>query len=102
ASAVQVPGDDVFNRTSAGDIRFKDLNNDGVINDADRKFLGNPYPDFIFAMNNTFAYKGFDLSIFLQGVYGNEIFNFNRVDLEGMASVQNQTSAVLNRWQSAD
>lgn len=102
ASAVQVPGDDVFNRTSAGDIRFKDLNNDGVINDADRKFLGNPYPDFIFAMNNTFGYKGFDLSIFLQGVYGNEIFNFNRVDLESMASVQNQTKAVLNRWQSID
>lgn len=101
-SAVQVPGEDVYNRTSAGDIRFKDLNNDGVINSEDRDILGSPYPDFIFAMNNRFAYKGFELTIFLQGVYGNEIFNYNRVDLEGMASIQNQTTAVLNRWQSAE
>lgn len=96
--AVQVPGNDPFNRTSAGDIRFKDLNNDGVINDDDRTYLGNPNPTVIFALNNTFAYKGFDLSIFLQGVAGNQIINANRFWSEAMAVAQNQTIATLNRW----
>lgn len=96
--AVQVPGNDPYNRTSAGDIKFRDLNNDGRIDDNDRTYIGNPSPRFIFAMNNTFAYKGIDLSIFIQGVQGNEIFNANRIYQEGMAVAQNQTKAVLNRW----
>lgn len=96
--ATQVPGADPFNRTSPGDIRFKDLNDDGVINDQDRTYLGNPSPKFIFALNNNFTYKGFDLSVFLQGVYGNDIFNANRIWSEGMAVAQNQTMATLDRW----
>jgi TonB-linked SusC/RagA family outer membrane protein len=96
--AVQVPGSDPFNRTSAGDVKFRDLNNDGKIDDNDRTFLGDPNPSFIFAMNNTFAYKGFDLSVFIQGVSGNKIFNANRIYQEGMAVAQNQTTAVLDRW----
>ncbi|MFM2327211.1 MAG: hypothetical protein RIR31_1413, partial [Bacteroidota bacterium] len=100
--AVQVPGNDPNNRTSAGDIKFRDLNNDGRIDDNDRTYIGNPSPRFIFAMNNTFAYKGIDLSIFIQGVQGNEIFNANRIYQEGMAVAQNQTKAVLNRWTSSN
>jgi TonB-linked SusC/RagA family outer membrane protein len=96
--ALQVPGNDPYNRTSAGDIKFRDLNNDGKIDDADRTYIGNPGPRFIFAMNNTFSYKGFDLSIFLQGVEGNDIFNANRIYQEGMSVAQNQTKEVLNRW----
>lgn len=96
--AIQVPGNDPYNRTSAGDIRFKDLNNDGVIDDKDRAFYGNPNPTFIFALNNTFSYKGFDLSIFMQGVAGNKIFNANRIWDEAMSVAQNQTTEVLNRW----
>jgi len=96
--AVQVPGDDPYNRTSAGDIRFKDLNNDGVINDLDRAFTGNPNPTFIFALNNSFNYKGFDLSVFLQGVAGNKIFNANRLYTEAMSVAQNQTIETRNRW----
>ena len=98
AYAVQVPGADPFNRTAPGDIRFRDLNNDGKIDDADRTFLGNPNPTVIFAMNNTFAYKGIDLGIFLQGISGNKVFNANRINQEGMAVAQNQTTAVLDRW----
>jgi len=98
AHAVQVPGNDPNNRTSPGDIRFKDLNNDGVINDKDRTYLGNPNPTFTFAMNNTFSYKGIDLSIFLQGVAGNKICNANRFWSEAMDVAQNQTTATLNRW----
>jgi hypothetical protein len=96
--AVQVPGNDPYNRTSAGDIRFRDLNNDGVINDLDRAFTGNPNPSFIFALNNSFTYKGFDLSLFLQGVAGNKIFNANRLYTEAMSVAQNQTTETLDRW----
>jgi hypothetical protein len=74
------------------------LNNDGKIDDNDRTYIGNPNPKFIFALNNTIEWKGFDLSIFLQGVYGNDIFNANRIYQEGMAVAQNQTTAVLERW----
>ena len=100
--AVQVPGNDPYNRTSAGDIRFKDLNNNGKIDDADRTFIGNPNPRFIFAMNNTFSFKRIDLSIFLQGVEGNNIFNANRIYQEGMAVAQNQTTGVLNYWSTTN
>ncbi len=96
--AVQVPGNDPYSRTSAGDIKFRDLNNDGIINDLDRAFTGNPNPSFIFALNNSFAYKGFDLSVFLQGVAGNKIFNANRLYTEAMSVAQNQTTATLDRW----
>lgn len=96
--AVQVAGADPYNRTSTGDIRFKDLNNDGVINDKDRTYLGSPSPTVIYSMNNSFAFKNFDLSIFLQGVAGNKIFNANRLWSEAMAVAQNQTVATLNRW----
>ncbi|SDD37899.1 TonB-linked outer membrane protein, SusC/RagA family [Mucilaginibacter pineti] len=99
AHAAQQTGADPYNRTSAGDIRFKDLNNDNVINDADRTYIGNPNPKFIYAMNNTFSYKGVDLSVFLQGVQGNKIFNANNVYQESMAVAQNQTTRVLGRWE---
>jgi TonB-linked SusC/RagA family outer membrane protein len=84
---------------AAGDIRFKDLNNDGVINDQDRTVIGNPNPKFIYALNNTFAYKGVDLSIVLQGTYGNDIFNANNLLLESMSGANNQVTAVLSRWE---
>ena len=98
-ASVQVPGADPFNRTSPGDVRFRDLNNDGVINDADRTILGSPNPQFIYAMSNDFSYKEFDLSIFLQGVQGNDIFNANNVYQESMSVAQNQTQKVLGRWE---
>lgn len=81
-----------------GDIRFRDLNNDGVINDEDRTVLGNPNPTWLFSMNNTLTYKGFELSVYLQGVAGNKIFNANNIDNTGMSAAYNQTTDVLNRW----
>ena len=81
-----------------GDIRFRDLNNDGVINDEDRTILGNPNPNWFFSLSNNLSYKGWELSVFLQGVAGNKIYNANNVDNEGMAAAYNQTTAVLNRW----
>lgn len=82
-----------------GDIRFKDLNNDGVINDSDRTVIGNPNPSWLFSMNNSLSYKGFELSVFLQGIAGNKIYNANNIDNTGMAAAYNQTTDVLKRWQ---
>ncbi|MCK0115281.1 SusC/RagA family TonB-linked outer membrane protein [Gelidibacter sp. F63206] len=96
--AVQVPGSDPASSTSPGDIRFKDLNSDGVINDNDRTFIGNPNPKFNYSLNNTFSIGDFDLSIFFQGVYGNDIFNANRLYTENMSVTTNQSTEVLNRW----
>ena len=81
-----------------GDIRFRDLDNNGVINDDDRTVLGNPNPTHLFSLNNTLTYKGFELGIYLQGVAGNKIFNANNIDLTGMAAAYNQTTDVLKRW----
>ena len=81
-----------------GDIRFRDLNNDGVINDSDRTVIGNPNPSWLFSMNNSLSYKGFELSVFLQGIAGNKIYNANNIDNTGMAAAYNQTTDVLKRW----
>lgn len=82
-----------------GDIRFRDLNNDGVINDSDRTVIGNPNPSWLFSMNNSLSYKGFELSVFLQGIAGNKIYNANNIDNTGMSAAYNQTTDVLKRWQ---
>ncbi|MBQ7421903.1 MAG: SusC/RagA family TonB-linked outer membrane protein, partial [Prevotella sp.] len=81
-----------------GDICFKDLNNDGVINDEDRTVIGNPNPTHLFSLGNTLTYKGFELNIYLQGVAGNKIFNANKIDLTGMSAAYNQITDVLDRW----
>lgn len=78
-----------------GDVRFVDANLDGIINEMDRTDIGNPNPDITYGINLGLDYKGFDLGIFLQGVYGNEIFNgTQRQDLR----YTNRTTAILDRW----
>src|SRR5690606_36880861 len=96
--AVQAPGSDPAITTSPGDIRFQDVNSDGLINDNDRTFIGNPNPKFNYSLNNTFRIGDFDLSVFFQGVYGNDIFNANRLYTENMSVTTNQSTEVLNRW----
>lgn len=81
-----------------GDIRYRDLNNDGVINESDRTVIGNPNPTWLFSMNNTVEWKGLELSVYLQGVAGNSIYNANNIENTGMAAAMNQTVAVLDRW----
>jgi hypothetical protein len=65
-----------------GDYIFKDINGDGVINEEDRTYIGNPEPKFTFGINNSLSYKGFELNISLTGVYGNEVVNYQRRWLE--------------------
>lgn len=85
---------------STGDIVFADTNHDGEITTDDRTKVGNPNPDFIGGFTNTFAYKGFDLSVFLQFSYGNDVFNGSRLYLESLQGGDNQTTAVTRRWRS--
>lgn len=83
-----------------GNIIYRDLDGDGKIDaDKDRTIIGCAEPDFIYGLTNTFSYKGFGLSVFLQGSQGNDIFNASKIDMEGMQDFRNQSKQVLNRWQ---
>lgn len=79
-----------------GDYRFADLNNDGVIDDSDCTYIGNPNPDFTFGIGNTFSWKGFDLTIFLSGSYGNDVLNYARRKLENPSENNNILRSALD------
>lgn len=83
---------------TTGNLVYDDINNDGQITSDDLTKTGNPNPDFTAGLTNTFAYKGFDLSVFLHMVYGNDIFNGNRIYLESASGEDNQTTTMLRRW----
>ncbi|MGM8361958.1 SusC/RagA family TonB-linked outer membrane protein [Flavobacterium sp. ARAG 55.4] len=83
--------------TKPGDVKYKDQNNDGIINDADRTFIGSPLPKFTYGINLNVDYKQFDLSAFLQGSQGNKIFNASDYDLMGDLST-NFNVDYLGRW----
>lgn len=95
------PSNNVFNGGNTvyvGDIKYKDLNGDGVINENDRTNIGSPMPKFTFGWNNTFRYKGFDLNIFINGSYGNKVMNLTKRNLTTMSSAWcNQHADVLDR-----
>ena len=79
----------------AGDVVFVDQNEDGNINGEDKVMIGNPHPDFTYAMNCEVKYKSFDLSVFLQGSQGNDIYNgIFRYDL----NTTNLPISALERW----
>ena len=81
-----------------GELMYRDLNNDGKITSSDRTYIGDPNPDFTFGLTNTFFFKGFSLNIFLQGSYGNDIFNASKMEMMGMYDGKNQITDVLRRW----
>lgn len=83
---------------SAGDIKFRDINNDGVIDANDRTNLGHYLPDFTYGLNAKADFRGFDFTMFWQGVSGNEIFNNLRYHTEGMTRLFNASAVVLDRW----
>jgi TonB-linked SusC/RagA family outer membrane protein len=89
---------DPTKHTSPGDLKFRDVNGDGQINTDDRVFLGSYLPKFSYGFNLSANYKGFDASLFLQGVEGSKIFNATRVITEGMVRFFNSGKEVLNAW----
>ncbi len=78
-----------------GDIRFKDRDGDGVL---DKDYIGSPHPDFIFGLTTNFTYKNFDLGIFLQGTYGNDIYNATRYTTDDNTAAFNLDRRMLDRW----
>ncbi|MFV0365615.1 MAG: SusC/RagA family TonB-linked outer membrane protein [Mangrovibacterium sp.] len=79
-----------------GDYKFQDVNSDGVIDEDDRAFIGDPNPDFTFGIGNSFSYKGWDLNIFLTGSVGNEIINYQRRWLDNPRENHNLRVEALN------
>ena len=74
------------NTTYVGDIKYKDVNGDGIIDENDKTNIGSPLPDFTFGWNNTFVYKNFDLNIFVNGSVGNKVGNYMKMKLTHMNS----------------
>lgn len=86
-----------------GDIRYKDLNNDGKIDDKDVTEIGNPNPKFTLGLTNSLTYKGFDLSVFVYASYGAKIFNYSRRQTEGMRNqYNNQLTTVMDRYTTSN
>lgn len=92
-----------YNTVWVGDVKYKDISGpdgkpDGKIDENDRTYIGNPMPKYTFGWTNTFRYKDFDLSIFINGSVGNKVYNYIRMKLDAMKSVwENQSSTVLGR-----
>ncbi len=86
--------------TQPGMPKYKDINGDGVIDSNDRTIIGRGLPIHTGGFTNSFAYKGFDLSIFFQWSYGNDIMNANRLFFENAGGKKdlNQFASYANRW----
>jgi hypothetical protein len=88
--------------TGPGDLKFKDINGDGKIDNNDRTFLGSFIPKFTYSLNLGANYKNFGLTVFFQGVQGNKIYNALRATTEGMVRFFNAGTQVLNAWTPAN
>lgn len=96
AAAVQIPG-----YTRAGVFKFKDVNGDGKINADDRTVIGNPHPDFTYGLNLNLGYKNWDLTVFAQGVQGNELFNYLKYWTDFNTFQGNRSKDMLyNSWKA--
>jgi TonB-linked SusC/RagA family outer membrane protein len=78
---------------------YRDIDGNGVFEEGeDETIIGNPHPDFEFGFNNNFSYKNFDLSFFINGVYGNDVFNANAVELTSQVNGNNGLKVYTNAW----
>jgi TonB-linked SusC/RagA family outer membrane protein len=93
------PDQPSYRNHQPGDEKYKDLNGDGQITAADKTIIGNALPVHFGGLTNTFSYKNFQLSAFLQWSYGNDVLNANRLVFESMQFPnQNQLASTMNRW----
>lgn len=95
---------------SAGGEKYRDIDGtrddngeltgipDGMLNNDDRTVIGNPHPDFIWGLNNTFSWKGFDMNIFFQASQGSDILSYTLMELDLLSGLNNATTNALDRW----
>ncbi|MCD0488221.1 TonB-dependent receptor [Pedobacter sp. MC2016-14] len=83
---------------NTGAATYADVNGNGSFDTGDRTYIGNAQPKFTYGVNNNLTYGNFGLSLFFQGVQGNDIFNASRIDLEGLNDSKNQLISTLDRW----
>lgn len=83
---------------SPGDVRFKDLNGDGVIDDEDRRVIGSPFPDFTYGLGVDLSYRRVSLSVFLDGLQGRDIYNLQQAALMDLRGHNNNYIAATDRW----
>lgn len=88
------------NPFKGGDVIFEDINNDGIIDQNDRKVIGNVNPDFFGGFINNFSYKQFELSIFTDFAVGGKVYNARRAALERVSDYSNQSTDILNYWKN--
>ncbi|TDT44714.1 TonB-linked SusC/RagA family outer membrane protein [Maribacter spongiicola] len=92
-------GREVIGFTDAGRFEYRDVNGDTVIDDNDRTFIGSPHPDFTYGVNFNLGYQAFDLSLFLQGSQGNDIYNYTKIFTDFPTFVDgNRSVRVLDSW----
>jgi len=85
-------------KAQPGDIRFKDLNNDGVINDKDKTWIGNAFPDLMLGFNTHFSYKNFDLIANFYGTFGNDIYNKTKGLYAGTVGTNVYAGTLAKAW----
>lgn len=98
----EVPAGDGFSGAKAGDLKFVDLNGDGKLTDDDRTKIGEAIPTRYYGINLGAGYGDLDVSLFLQGVGGHQIYNAARQQLEAMNTSENQSVSVLDRWTTSN
>lgn len=98
----QVEGSPQRETAVPGDVRYKDLNNDDVIDDKDRTMIGSPWPDFVYGITLGAAWKGFDFNLFIQGSQGNDVMNMTLLDFESGTGYMNARSDYLSRAWSGE
>lgn len=101
-NAEQVEGSPQRETAVPGDVRYKDLNNDDVIDDNDRTMIGSPWPDFVYGITLGAAWKGFDFNLFIQGSQGNDVMNMTLLDFESGTGYMNARSDYLSRAWSGE
>ncbi|MGD1892742.1 MAG: TonB-dependent receptor domain-containing protein [Cyclobacteriaceae bacterium] len=98
AEVDNAPPDALSADRQPGDIRFVDINGDGVVDNNDRTTIGSPIASFYYGVNLSAGWKGFDFSVLFQGVGGMQVYNAARQSFENLSGTNNQSTRVLDRW----
>jgi TonB-linked SusC/RagA family outer membrane protein len=93
---------DMEGNPTVGDLRFKDINGDGVINTDDRGEIGSYNPDFTWGLQNRFSWRGLDVGVFFNGVVGREILNLTRRHMEPEGNFNHYGNLVGKYWRSPE